>query len=82
MSIHRSSQPGLERTMRIGSPGLVAHGSYSFAHPVHNSAIPIQYKQFSQKVKAFFGELVIYFIHMNTPCTYYFYPIKLNQIFH
>ena len=57
MSIHRSSQPGLEQTMRIGSPGLVAHGSYSFAHPVNNSAIPIQYKQFSQKVKAFFGNL-------------------------
>ena len=81
MSIHRSSQPGLERTMRIGSPGLVAHGSYSFAHPIHNSAIPIQYKQFSQKLRRFLGTCHLFYTY-EYPLYILFYPIKLNQIFH
>ena len=81
MSIHRSSQPGLERTRRIGSPGLVAHGSHPFCPPRLKLCYPYTTQVILSKVETpLWGLITIWFYTHEYPCTYYFILWKLNQI--
>ena len=83
MSIHRSSQPGLERTRRIGSPGLVAHGSHPFCPPRLELCYPYTAQAIlSKKLRRFWELIIIYFYTHEYPLYILFYSIKHNQIFH